>query len=300
MQARRDASGFALAAASHFTAVAVLSAPILHLGDCLDVMPTLPAASVDLILCDLPYGTTACAWDSVIPFEALWREYRRLIRGKGAIVLCATQPFTTMLIGSNLSMFKYTWIWEKSRPSGFAQAKNMPLKAHEEIAVFSSGVTVHASQSTNRMPYFPQGLEQLETPLTHEKKSSSDSSFAKRPSHKAYQQTQTNYPRSVLKYPSESGTVHPTQKPVALMEYLIRTYTNLGDLVLDNCMGSGTTGVAALRAGRRFIGIERDPDYFRICQKRIAEAQPPRQVLSLAAVRREAELAATLQMQLRA
>lgn len=242
-------------------------------GDCLTEMARLEAGSVDMILCDLPYGTTACAWDAVIPFEPLWREYRRLIRGNSAIVLCATQPFTTALIASNLPMFKYAWIWEKSRPSGFAQAKNMPLKAHEEIAVFSSGVTVHASQSTNRMPYFPQGLEQLETPLTYEKKSWSDSSFAKRPSHKAYQQTQTNYPRSVLKYASESGTVHPTQKPVALMEYLIRTYTNPGDTVLDNTCGSGTTLVAAINTGRNAIGIERDEGYFKIAQKRIVDAR---------------------------
>jgi site-specific DNA-methyltransferase (adenine-specific) len=220
----------------------------------------------------------------VIPFDRLWAEYRRILKLNAAIILTATQPFTTALIASNFGWFKYTWVWEKSRPSGFAQAKNMPLKAHEDIAVFSEGATVHASQSTRRMPYFPQGLRTLEIPKIYEKKSWSDSSFSKRPSHKAYEQHVTDYPRSVLKFSSESLTVHPTQKPVALMEYLIRTYTNPGDVVLDNCMGSGTTGVAAANTGRRFIGIERDPGYFAIAQERIQAAQRPR-VVSLASFR---------------
>jgi site-specific DNA-methyltransferase (adenine-specific) len=244
----------------------------LFQGDCLELMRFIPDGSVDLVLADLPYGTTACAWDAVIPFEPLWREYARVLRPFAAVVLTSTQPFTTALIASNLPQFKYQWVWEKSRPSGFAQAKNMPLKSHEDVCVFSAGVTVHASQSDRRMPYNPQGLVQLAEPITLEKKSWSDSSFSKRPSHKAYQQTQTGYPRSVLRFPSESLTDHPTQKPVPLFEYLIRTYTNEGDTVLDNTMGSGTTGVACANTGRRFIGIEQDARYFAIAEQRIKSA----------------------------
>lgn len=248
----------------------------LYLGDCLDRMSAIPDGSVDLVLCDLPYGTTACSWDAIIPFPELWASYWRVLAPNAAVVLTATQPFTTALISSQIDAFKYTWVWEKSRPSGFAQAKNMPLKAHEDICVFSKGVTVHASQSARRMPYNPQGLVELAEPITYEKKSWSDSSFSKRPSHKAYQQTITGYPRSVLKHPSESGTVHPTQKPLSLMEYLVRTYTNDGETVLDNCMGSGTTGVACANTGRKFIGIERDKDYFDIARKRIEGAHHDR------------------------
>lgn len=241
-------------------------------GDCLQLMAELPDASVDMILCDLPYGTTACAWDSVIPFKPLWHEYRRLVRSHGAIVLTAAQPFTSALISSAYGLFKYSWVWVKSRPSGFAQAKNMPLKAHEDVCVFSQGATVHANQSSRRMPYYPQGTVKMDSPKIYEKKSWSDSSFSKRPSHKAYEQTVTNYPRSVIEFASEGKTVHPTQKPVALMEYLIRTYTNPGDVVLDNCMGSGTTGVACANTGRRFIGMERDPKYFDIACDRVEKA----------------------------
>ena len=246
-------------------------------GDCLEVMREIPDASIDMVLCDLPYGTTACAWDAIIPFEPLWSAYWRLLKPNAAIVLTATQPFTTTLIASQIDAFKYTWVWEKSRPSGFAQAKNMPLKSHEDVCVFSRGVTVHATQSTRRMPYYPQGVEQLDQPRVEEKKSWSDSSFSKRPSHKAYLQTQTNYPRSVLKIPSEGATVHPTQKPVELMEYLIRTYTDEGQTVLDNTMGSGTTGVACLNTGRNFIGIEQDPGYYAIAAKRLGFDEPAMQ-----------------------
>lgn len=240
-------------------------------GDCLEMMADIPSGSVDMILCDLPYGTTACAWDSVIPFEPLWQEYRRVIKGYGAIVLTSTQPFTTALIASNYRMFKYSWVWEKSRPSGFAQAKNMPLKSHEDICVFSAGVTVHASQSDRRMPYNPQGVRKLATPRVEEKTSWSDSSFSKRPGHKAYLQTDTDYPRSVLRIPSEGATVHPTQKPVALFQYLIETYTRPGEVVLDNTAGSGTTAIAAENAYRQWICIERDPDYFTQAVARVLE-----------------------------
>lgn len=246
-------------------------------GDCLQLMRGLPDASVDLILCDPPYGTTACKWDSVIPFEPLWEQYRRIAKPNAAIVLTASQPFTTALIASNLPMFKYCWVWEKSRASGFAQAKNKPLQAHEDICVFSEGVTVHASQSKNRMPYIPQGLidlnREMKNSATH-MGAGSDSAFSGRRNRKeTYVQTATGYPRSVLRIGSESGTVHPTQKPVALMEYLIRTYTNEGGVVMDNCMGSGTTGVACMNTGRHFIGFEKDPVYFETARARVLTAK---------------------------
>lgn len=232
------------------------------LGDCLERMSDVPDGSVDMVLCDLPYGTTACKWDSVIPFEPLWSHYWRVCKPNAAVVLTAAQPFTSALVMSQVDRFKYCWIWNKSRPSGFAQAKNMPMKDYEDVCVFSEGVTVHANQSSRRMPYNPQGVVQFEKPKKYEKKSYSDSAFSKRPSHGVYEQTEGNYPRQVLQFASESGTVHPTQKPVALFEYLIRTYTDPDMLVLDNCAGSGTTAIAAERTGRRWLCIEREPSYY--------------------------------------
>ena len=241
-------------------------------GDCLELMNQIPDGSVDMILCDLPYGTTACSWDSVIPFAALWEQYRRVIKSNGAIVLTAAQPFTTALIASNMAMYKYSWVWEKSAPGGFAHAKNMPLKKHEDIAVFSNGNTAHASQSNRRMPYNPQGLVYSPRIAKNKKRHSEESAFGNRPSHKdEYVQEFTNYPSSVLRFAVERGQ-HPTQKPVALMEYLIRTYTNEGMTVLDNCMGSGTTGVACANTVRNFIGIEMDKKYFEISKDRIDRA----------------------------
>jgi site-specific DNA-methyltransferase (adenine-specific) len=264
--------------------------PALFNGDCLDIMPRLAAGSVDLILCDLPYGTTACSWDAVIPFELLWREYRRVLKGNGAIVLTSAQPFTTALIASNYEWFKYCWVWEKTRALGFTNAKNKPMAKHEDIAVFSPGTC--ANRSERRMLYNPQGLIPYGKTVSGIKACAADAKTGGhkfgRPSHKAERvQEFTGYPTSVLSVANEGSTVHPTQKPVALMEYLIRTYTNSGDLVLDNCMGSGTTGIAALNTDRNFIGIERDPDYFAICEKRILpliESPPlvPLPVMSLA------------------
>lgn len=246
-------------------------------GDCLELMPWIADGSVDMVLCDLPYGTTACAWDAVIPFDQLWAEYKRVIKPNGAIVLTASQPFTTVLASSNLTWLKYSWVWAKNHPSGFAQAKNKPLSSHEDILVFSEGVTVHASQSTRRMPYYPQGLIRVDKTVKNNRRDSERaSSFMPRDSHKAeYVQEFSNYPRTVLNFDSEphGAALHPTQKPVALMEYLIRTYTNPRDTVLDNTMGSGTTGVAAVNTGRHFIGIERDPAYFDIASARIDAAQ---------------------------
>lgn len=240
-------------------------------GDCLTEMARLEAGSVDMILCDLPYGTTACAWDSVIPFDALWREYRRVAKPNAAIVLTASQPFTSALGASNLAMLKYAWYWRKTRATGHLNAKKMPMKDTEDVLVFYA----------NLPTYNPQGLKHLgkmqrnsASHIARGVSSDATSVVTGGITKLAYMQESTGYPRQVLDIASEGSTVHPTQKPVALMEYLIRTYTNPGDTVLDNTMGSGTTGVAAVASGRRFIGIERDPTYFRIAQERIATAMP--------------------------
>lgn len=238
-------------------------------GDCLDLMRDLPDASADMILCDLPYGTTACKWDTVIPFEPLWAQYKRIAKPSAAIVLTASQPFTTALIASNYDMFKYCWVWEKSRPTGHVHAKNKPMKAHEDVVVFSKGTTVHAGQSNLRMTYNPQGLIKKNTPTIRKTGGAADTVMGARPSHRDTFQEFEGYPKSIIKSASESATAHPTQKPVALMEYLIKTYTNEGDTVLDNCMGSGTTGVACVSTGRNFIGMEMDAGYFEIAFKRI-------------------------------
>ncbi len=245
----------------------------LRQGDCLELMKQIPEGSVDMILCDLPYGTTDCKWDSVISFEPLWEQYKRIIKGNGAIVLFGSEPFATKLRFCALDIYKYDWIWYKTKPTGFTHAKNKPLKDYENIMVFSKGTTVHASQSKNRMTYNPQGLTECE--IVHSNKNKFGTINGIRPSHKeSYTQKQTGYPRMVMHgYKVEGKAVHSTQKPVAMLEYLVKTYTNPGDLVLDNCMGSGSTGVACVNTGRRFIGMELDERYFAISEKRIAEAQ---------------------------
>jgi site-specific DNA-methyltransferase (adenine-specific) len=235
-------------------------------GDCLELMATIPDGSVDAIICDLPYGATACPWDSVIPFEPLWAQYKRVIKGAGAIVLTASQPFTSALVMSNPEWFKYSWIWEKSRTGGFWDCKFRPLKAHEDVLIFSRGGCSNGSKMP--VPYYPQGLKAgvgswTGKPVSGNSRTGSD---------KGGKRDASNYPRSVQRIDSEARTVHPTQKPVALMEYLIRTYTNEGETILDNCMGSGTTGVACVKTGRNFIGVERDKNYFNIASNRIKEA----------------------------
>lgn len=226
-------------------------------GDCLERMKEIPDGSVDMILCDLPYGTTQNKWDSVIPFDVLWLEYRRIC--KGAVVLTAAQPFSSALVMSNPECFKYEWVWVKSKITGVLNAKRMPVRKHEQILVFSDRPTVYNAQG-------------LIAKGTVTKQGGNSENYGNR-SAAQYVQEWTNWPRDVLEIPSEGKTVHPTQKPVALMEYLIRTYTNEGDVVLDNCMGSGTTGVACKNLNRNFIGIGLDPDYFAIAEKRIQEAQ---------------------------
>ena len=235
---------------------------LLH-GDCLKLMKELPDGSVDLILCDPPYGTTDCSWDSVIPFDRLWAEYDRLLKMDGAAVLFAVQPFTTQLIQSNRKAFRYCWYWLKNHPTGFTFAKYQPMRKVEDICVF------YRKHGT----YNPQGVQEIVGQRVRRKKArQGDSVYKMSTLLKEYTPRFKNYPKNVLQFSTERG-LHPTQKPVPLLEYLVRTYTNEGDTVLDNCMGSGSTGVAVKRVGgRHFIGIEQNKVYFDIAQKRIEEA----------------------------
>jgi site-specific DNA-methyltransferase (adenine-specific) len=227
-------------------------------GDCRQVMKDIPDKSIDMILCDLPYGTTACKWDIIIPFEPLWKEYKRIIKDNGAIVLTASQPFTSALVMSNPDMFKYEWVWEKSRPNGFLDANRKPMKKHENILVFY-----------NKLPaYNPQGIILKDKP---NKNTGVENVYGKVKQGYVAKITYTNYPNTILEFSSNTNEFHPTQKPVALFEYLIKTYTNEGDLVLDNCAGSGTTGVACKKTGRNFIGIEISPEYCKIAEERLRQ-----------------------------
>lgn len=249
-------------------------------GDCLEVMKTIPDKSVDMILCDLPYGTTACKWDNVIPFEPLWEQYNRVIKDNGAIVLFGSEPFTSHLILSNLKAFREKLTWEKHRAGNFGCAKYMHLKYTEDIVVFSK----------KRCTYNPQMIKRTSDRVRQAQKGKSkqwasireqsgEVSFATQyqPKEWTYYNADFKYPSNVLKFPSvvsnsKEKVNHPTQKPVLLLEYLIKTYTNENEVVLDNCMGSGSTGVAAVKNHRDFIGIELDKKYFEIAKERINEA----------------------------
>ena len=228
--------------------------------DCLEEMPKLADKSIDMILCDLPYGTTACKWDTVIPFEPLWKQYKRLIKDKGAIVLTASQPFTSALVMSNPSWFKVEWIWKKNAGSNFATVKYQPMKEHENILIFSNGTTKYNQQKQQRSE---SGLARVKSsPMTFNRKKDGvykDLFVGKITKSKA---DELRCPSSVQNFNRERG-LHPTQKPVALFEYLIRTYTNEGDTVLDNCAGSGTTAIACLNTNRNAILIEKDEDYYK-------------------------------------
>ena len=212
-------------------------------GDCLKLMKEIPNKSVDMILCDLPYGTTACKWDSVIPFDALWGGYNRIIKDNGAIVLFCKQPFTTELIHSNLTMFRYSLVWQKDNHDNPLMAKKRFLNITEDIAIF------YKKQCT----YNPQGIIRVDK-VTKQGRGKSLSQKNERNSE--YKQEFTNYPRNILTFKRDLPNVHPTQKPVALLEYLIQTYTNENEVVLDNCMGSGSTGVACINTNRNFIGMQ--------------------------------------------
>jgi site-specific DNA-methyltransferase (adenine-specific) len=224
--------------------------------------------SVDLILCDLPYGTTQCKWDVILPFDKLWLEYNRIIKPQGAIVLFGTEPFSSHLRLSNLKMYKYDWLWAKNDATDAMNAKNKPMRKIEKISVFSKGTT--ANGSNNKMNYFPQGLVASNIKRQGNDYGATGGSFKQfRPSHRPYVQELTGYPNDLLHFSKDKEKLHPTQKPVALIEYLIKSYTNENDMVLDNTMGAGTTGIACQNTNRKFTGIEKDKKYFNIAQNRI-------------------------------
>lgn len=239
----------------------------LHHGDCLEVMATLPDKSVDMCLTDPPYGTTACKWDTVIPFEPMWAELKRIVKANGAICLFGSEPFSSALRMSNIKRFKYDWYWRKNHATGHLNAKKRPMKITEIVSVFGSKI------------YFPQGLVSVDWITSNsdsdcrrgrDNKTSTVSGGLK----KHYRQTETNYPRDGIDFDSCNGNKdHPTQKPVPLLEYLIKTYTLEGETVLDFTMGSGSTGVACKNLNRNFIGIEKDDKYFEIAKKRINNDQ---------------------------
>ena len=233
---------------------------MLHLGDCLDVMQDIPDGSVDMVMTDPPYGTTACKWDSVIPFEPMWAQLKRITKPSGAIVLMASQPFTSALVMSNVGMFRYDLKWIKTQATGFYNANRMPLRAHEDIIVFYQSLPSYNPQKTAGEPYV-------------QKRGSASEVYQGKDLSVTVNETGMRHPLSWRVFQRDADKTHPTQKPVALMGYLIRTYTKAGETVLDFTMGSGTTGVAAANTGRKFIGIERDPDYFQIASARIQNAQ---------------------------
>jgi len=253
-----------------------VSRSTFYFGDCLVEMSKIEDKSVDMILCDLPYGTTACKWDSVIPFEPLWEQYNRVAKDNAAIVLTASQPFTSALIMSNIKNFRYEWIWEKNFSGGFILAKKQPMKYHENVLVFYRGQPTYN-------PIFEEYADTTKNRFKNSGKVNSSKLQAANYTNEIQgikrvqdevQLERGAYPKSVQKIKGvpncNGGRLHPTEKPVELMEYLVKTYTNEGDIVLDNCMGSGTTGVACKKTGRHFIGIEKDEKYFEIAVSRVS------------------------------
>lgn len=243
--------------------------------DCLKVMKNIPDESIDMILCDLPYEKTAHKWDKTIPFDKLWEEYKRIIKEDSVIILFGMEPFSSKLRLSNIEMYRYDWIWEKDIATGFLNSNYKPLNKTENIIVFSKGNV--GSLSKNKIRYFPQGLISVNktkrnNPNSKWRKNKGYNSMNnKLNSNSEFIQKYTGYPNNILKYKRDKESLHPTQKPVALLEYLIKTYTKEGEIVLDNCMGSGSTGVACKNTNRDFIGIELDEKYYEIAKKRIEE-----------------------------
>lgn len=245
----------------------------LILGDCLELMKNIPDGSVDMILCDPPYGTTALKWDNILSFDKLWKQYERVIKDNGIIVIFAMQPFTSLMITSNIKMYRYSWIWQKDIKTGFLNANYKPLNETEDILVFSKATV--GSLSKNPIPYHPPTLKKVDL----QKKNNPNSNWRKNKgyppgtnilnSNSPFVQKYTGYPSNILKFNGAKDKVHPTEKPVPLLEYLIKTYTNPGETVLDNTMGSGSTGVACINTGRSFIGIELDEKYYKIACDRI-------------------------------
>jgi site-specific DNA-methyltransferase (adenine-specific) len=247
----------------------------LNRGDCLEIMKDIPDESVDMILCDLPYGISASSWDKQLPMDLLWEEYKRIIKPNRAIVLFSQQPFTSLLITSNIEMWKYNWIWEKDNGTNFMNSHHQPLKITEDICVFGIGATsyvksgeylIYNPQFTDGKPYSIVSGKQKENSAIVRNKREEYSGFKT-------ENKGVRFPKNLIKFIRDKDKLHPTQKPVALLEYLIKTYTNEGEIVLDNCMGSGSTGVACVNTNRNFIGIELDEEYFNIARQRIDEAK---------------------------
>lgn len=240
-----------------------MNEPTLLHGDCLEILPSIAAGSIDLILCDPPYGTTQCKWDAVIPFAPMWEQVWRVLKPNGASVFTASQPFTSALVMSQIEAFKYDWVWKKPKGTGHLNAKKMPMRDKEDVLVFYQNQCMYNPQFSAGTPYKNKAGKDISS------KSSMTDSYGDYTNFR-YDNDGKRYPKQVIEFGVvERGTVHPTQKPVALMEYLIKTYSNEGELVLDFAMGSGTTGVACANTGRRFVGIEKDPEYFEIAQERI-------------------------------
>lgn len=235
---------------------------VIH-GDCLEVMKSIPDGSIDMILCDLPYGTTACKWDMIIPFDKLWEQYERIIKINGAIVLTASQPFTSALVMSNPKLFKYEWIWEKNAGSNFGSVRFQPMKEHENVLVFGKGKTDYYPIREKRTE---SGFSRQKTPIKFNTKTDVYSKSLHNEMSKIIEIDRC--PRTVQKFNRERG-LHPTQKPIALFEYLIKTYTNEGYTILDNCAGSGTTAIACINTNRNYILIEKEEKYFNIINERI-------------------------------
>ena len=244
------------------------------LGDCLELMKDIPSGSIDMILCDLPYGTTACKWDTIIPFDKLWEQYERIIKQNGAIVLTASQPFTSALVMSNPKLFRYEWIWIKNRGSNFAQANKMPIKEHESVLVFYKKLPTYNPIKQQRAE---SGKERVKTIINPSTASENYGGIVLQEG-KIYDELR--FPSSWQKFNCEVG-LHPTQKPVALFEYIIKTYSNEGELILDNCAGSGTTAIACLNTNRDYICMEKDKDYYNIIIKRIEDWHKKGKQLSL-------------------
>ena len=243
------------------------------LGDCLELMKDIPNGSMDMILCDLPYGTTACRWDTIIPFDKLWEQYERIIKPNGAIVLTASQPFTSALVMSNPKMFKYEWIWEKAVGSNFAALKYQPMKEHENILVFCKGTTVYNPIKEERKG---SGKQRQKAGYANSKATAKTGQFIggiMDATKRTNDYEELRYPSSIQYFNNRDKDrgMHPTQKPTELFEYLIKTYTNENDLVLDNCAGSCTTAIAALNTNRNYICMEKDENYYNIGLKRVKE-----------------------------
>ena len=242
---------------------------LMH-GDCLELMAQIPDGSVDMVLCDLPYGSTRNKWDSQINLEGLWTAYLRIIKPNGGIVLHAQTPFDKVLGSSQLGLLRYEWVWEKESGTGHLNSKFAPMKSHENVLVFSRAPACYVKDAATAMPYYPQ--MEAGKAYTATKGSLTDNYDKKWDKIVTTVNLGERFPKTVLKFPRDKEKLHPTQKPVALAEYLVRTYTKAGELVLDNCMGSGTTGVACANTGRNFIGIEKDAKYFAIAKQRVDDA----------------------------